>query len=522
MRKSKKLKKFLITIIVVIVVGGAGFYFFTKGPGDLGYDFAFAEKGGVVQEVSVTGRVQPSKSVDLAFEKTGKISRIYVDVGDRVYQGQTLIQYDNSDIKAQLDGAQANLKTQQAKLDELLVGTRKEEIQIKEIGVLNAETVVDDANQDLFNKMVDSFTKADDAVRNKVDQLFSNPRSDNPKLDFVYTDVSFKTSVENERVYIENLLSLWQESVSLLFASDDLINSSGSFRSNLNTVKLFLDKMALMVNSLTDTSTLSQTTIDGWKADISTARTNLNTAIVNLSSAEEGVRTAVSALSLAEKNLELANAGSTAEQIAAQEAQVEKASADIKNYEAQLSKTVLWSPIKGVVTKSDVNVGEIVSANTVVISIISDSNFEIEADIPEVDVAKLEVGDTALVTLDAYGDEVPFKAIIVSIDPAETLVEGVPSYKTTFQFAEGDSRIRSGMTANMDIITQEKNDVIVIPQRAVISKDGSKYVRVVDPMSESGEFVEVEVKTGLRGSFGNVEIIEGVNVGDKVVTFVKK
>ncbi|MBU1178742.1 efflux RND transporter periplasmic adaptor subunit, partial [Patescibacteria group bacterium] len=497
-------------------------YFFLKGEKELPYDFAIAERGSLTQEVSVTGRVQPSESVDLAFEKTGKLEGVYVKVGDGVYQGKILAQYDNSDIEAQLDGAKANLKVQQAILNELVVGTREEEIQIKEVGVQNAKTVVSDANQSLFDKMRDAYTKSDDAVRNKVDQLFSSPRSDNPKIDFSYINSSFKSSVEGDRVVIENLLLLWQVSSGRLSLSDNPLSLSGEFRENLNKVKLFLDDVAFMVNSLTETSSLSQTTIDGWKTDISTARTNLNTATVNLSSAEEEVRTAESALSLAEKNLNLSKAGSAVEQIDAQKAQVEKAEADIKNYEAQLTKTVLRSPIKGIVTKVDVNVGEIVSANSIVVSIILDANYEIEADIPEVDVAKLEIGDIAKITLDAYGDEVFFSAVIVAIDPAETFVEGVPSYKTTLQFEKEDSRIRSGMTANLDILTEKKEGVIVVPQRAVVIKDGHKFVRIVVSSAGSGEEIkEQEVKTGLRGSYGDIEILEGVNEGDKVITFMQ-
>jgi len=237
---------------------------------------------------------------------------------------------------------------------------------------------------------------------------------------------------------------------------------------------------------------------------------------------------------LAEQELELKKAGTMEEQIAAQEAQVDKARAEKDQYKAQLSKTIIYSPISGVVTKRNLEPGEIVSANTTVFSIISDVNFsapsssagkqggpasgwEIEADVPEVDIAKLEIGDIAKITLDAYGDEIFFSAVIVAIDPAETLVEGVPSYKTTLQFEKEDNRIRPGMTANLDIVTEKKDGVIVIPQRAVISKNGQKFVRVV-----SGEVTEErEVKTGLRGSYGDIEILEGIEEGDKVITFMK-
>ena len=135
---------------------------------------------------------------------------------------------------------------------------------------------------------------------------------------------------------------------------------------------------------------------------------------------------------------------------------------------------------------------------------------------PETDIAKIEVGNKARLTLDAYGPDVVFRAQVITIDPAETIIEGVTTYKTTLEFDSEDERIRSSMTANLDILTDERQNVIAIPQRAVVTKNGEKLVRVVyDSVIE-----EIQVKTGLIGRNGLVEITDGLNEGDKVVTFV--
>ena len=88
------------------------------------------------------------------------------------------------------------------------------------------------------------------------------------------------------------------------------------------------------------------------------------------------------------------------------------------------------------------------------------------------------------------------------------------TYKTTFQFVKENTGIKSGMTANIDILTANKENVIVIPQQAVITRDGEKFVKI---LADDGTIKEVEVETGLRGSDGNMEIISGINEGDKVV-----
>jgi len=211
-------------------------------------------------------------------------------------------------------------------------------------------------------------------------------------------------------------------------------------------------------------------------------------------------------------------AGTVTEQITAQEALVEDAEASVRNSRAKIAKTIIRSPIKGIVTKQDAKVGEIVSASAVIVSVISEANFEIEANIPEADIAKIKIGDAAKVTLDAYGSDVVFEAGVMNIEPAETIIEGIATYKTTLQFFEDDTRIKSGLTANIDILAGKKENVITIPLRSVITKNGDSIVRILkDRMIE-----EVRVETGLRGSYGNVEVIEGVNEGDEVILFIRE
>ncbi len=207
-------------------------------------------------------------------------------------------------------------------------------------------------------------------------------------------------------------------------------------------------------------------------------------------------------------------AGSTPEDIAAQEAQVEQAEGKVQLTRAQIGKTVLRSPIKGTVTKQDAKIGEIAAASTPLVSVISANHLEMEADIPEADIAKVKVGDSASVTLDAYGPEVIFEAKVIKIDPGETIIEGVATYHTTFEFLKDDNRVKPGMTANIDILTNKHENIIVIPQRAVTARNSERYV-LLD--KGNGKTEEKEVKVGLRGFDGNIEIVSGLQEGEKVI-----
>jgi len=573
----KFLKRPIVIVSLIILAGGivGGYAYFSRDNVPT-YDFIVVEKRELIQEVSVTGRVKPAKSVNLAFEKTGKVSLVYADIGKQVQTGQTLVQLEGAELAAELVRTQANvesarstleqyeaaLKSQQAKLEEIKSGTRPEELFVAQTkvdnaqkaladGMVNSDNVkrkadVDLANlyNDIPNIIQDAFAKADDAIHKQVDEIFDNDDT-NPQLTFLVGNMQRGIDIISQRQLMTQTFKDLQTIVKTL-PEDQQARSTAlqNTENKLAAIRDFLSKVLDVVNVALG---ISQNTINTYKANINTARTNINgeigdvntqqQAIVaqkttnenNIAVADAKINDAQNTLASAQAELALKQAGSTPEQISYQEAQIKQAEANIaaqgaqikqaqaavQNIQAQISKTIIRAPISGTVTKQDAKVGEIVSANTSIVSLISASQFEIEANVPEADIAKVSVGNTSLVTLDAYGRDVVFEAKVVAVDPAETIVDGVATYKVTFQFIKNDERVKSGMTANIDIKSASRENVIAIPQRAIIRKNGDQFVRIADGES----FKEVKVETGLRGSDGNIEIISGINEGDKVITF---
>jgi HlyD family secretion protein len=160
-----------------------------------------------------------------------------------------------------------------------------------------------------------------------------------------------------------------------------------------------------------------------------------------------------------------------------------------------------------------------VAAQSPVFSVISAGDFEVIANIPEVDIARVAVGNTARVTLDAYSQDEVFLATVSEIDPAERIIDGIATYQVTLTFNAEDPLIRSGMTANISIETTRKEDTVFIPERAIVNNDGKKTVRL---LNADQTITEKEVTTGLRGLLGTIEIISGLSGGETVVTFVKE
>lgn len=532
--------KKLISIIIVLGLIVAGCFYFTTEKKII-FNTIVAKRADIVQEVSVTGRVKSSESVDLAFEKNGKVAQVYVEVGDEVKIGQMLAILEKTDIlaqfqqaeagvenaKAQLTQYQAALEIQNAKLAELKKGAREEEIQGQEIKVANAEIVLENAKKNIVNTLQSAYTTVDDAIRNKADQFFSNPRSSNPQLLFAPNDTQLEIDIERERFLIEEMIKVWRLSLDQLTTESNLVSYAETAKKNFYQIRIFFDQASLAINNLSPSSTLLQSVIDIWKSNVSTARSNINIAINNITVSEEKLNTAKSNLNLEENNLILKNISATKEQLTEQEAQVKQAEANIlsqeaqikqaianaENHKAQIAKTVIYSPINGVVTKQEAKVGEIISANTSLVSIMSISQFEILANIPEADISKVKIGDIAKVTLDAYNNDMVFDVRVAKINPAEVFIEGIATYKVSFQFMKKNEKVKSGMTANIDILTEKRENVIVIPQRAIITKNGIKMVKILD-----GEIPkEIKIEVGLRGYDGNIEIISGLKEGDKIL-----
>ncbi len=547
-KKFFKKRKGTIIIFAIIIALVAVATFFLAREDEPVYNFIIAEKTDLVQEISATGRVKAVDDIDLAFEKSGRVSKIYVDIGDKAGKGDILIKLESAELYAELSQSKASVESAQAKLQqyeaglegekaelaELIKGTRQEEILIYESKVKNAEALYNSALENIIENLEDSYTKSDDSIRNKIDSMFSNPRSSDPQVTFPVNNSQLEIDIEWQRILVETILISWKDSLTRIENLDNLTENINTAKKNLDKIKSFLEDMALAVNELKVSANLSQTAIDGYKSNVYTARANINTAITNLTAAKEKLNTADTSLSVAENELAFKKAGGAPEQIAAKEADIKQAEANIISQKAEIKlkesavlvakaklyKNSLISPINGIITKQDARVGEIVSAHDIIVSVISESDFKIEVDIVEADIAHLKVGDKAKLTLDAYGDEIIFEAGVTKIDPAAILIEGVANYRTALLFAESDDRIKAGMTADLDIITAQKYNVICVPQRAIIYKsDGAKIVRILDA---NNEIEERSVETGISGDNRQIEILSGVEVGDKIITSIKK
>jgi HlyD family secretion protein len=509
-------KQIIIAATILVVFGGIFMVVRNQKPAVLAT--VTVERRDVSEIVSVTGSVKPAQSIALSFEKGGTISMVGADVGKTVEKGAVLVSLNNADLMAQRAQAVAQVASAQARLDALLAGASPEDIAFDETKLANANGSKDQAVLSVIDKIRSAQSSVSDAVYNTADQLFTNATSPNPQFNIQVTGNSqLAINLAFERLTLEQALSSWKDTVQKMNVTNDVRAEVLTAKKTLTQVASFFDHLAEALNQ-TQTGAVSQTMLNTYRSNIAAARANINAATTGLISAETSLQNAESAVSVAQGQLTLDKAGARSEDLAAQKATVAQMQAAVAVIDAQISKTVLRAPIAGVITKQDAKVGQIASPNSVLVSLNSVNQFQIEAYVPEADIAKVSVGNSADITLDAYGSAVVFQASVISVDPGETITDGVATYLVKFQFTKPDARIKSGMTANLDIHVGTHLDVLAVPGRTISSQKEGRFVSIVD---ENGSTTPQKVEIGLRGSDGFVEIVSGLSEGEKITASVQ-
>ncbi len=289
-------------------------------------------------------------------------------------------------------------------------------------------------------------------------------------------------------------------------------------QTNINTA---IASITTSQQTITSAKLANQTNINTAKATVFSAQSSLETVRENLTAVK---KTAASQLAQAEGQLETAKdqlalkkASPRQVDIALYQAQIEQSKAALALIQKQIADTILKAPIGGIITSVSSKMGEMAKASVSIITMMTQSGLQVEADVSEADIGKVSLADPATITLDAFMDEV-WKGKVVDIEPAETIIQGVVYYKVTIGFSQLVKKVKSGMTANVTIITDKRENVLAVPQRAIVEKNDKKYIRIL-----AGEsYREQQVETGLMGSEGEIEVISGLKEGDKVITFIKQ
>lgn len=518
-------------LLIVLAVAGVLilFFLFSRSSGsDSPFETVSVARGDLTHVVSVTGRVEPATRTELAFDTSGRVERIQAEVGVAVEQGETLLVLDSAVLRARLAAARAEVERAEAVRAELLAGSRSEDTAVVLASVERREIELLGAAKELAGIIERALVLTEDEIREQVDQLYESTQPGDAEFGITLTQGSTKYYIQADmtdtlrlNTYRNEVTERFEKWEALVALEDSfgLGERAQAVEEHLAYTQRFLGELAGIITDLEPDTTIEQSIYDNFKSDISGARVLVSGLLTELRTALEAYDVAKAGKAVADRELARSEASARSETIRIEDANIAKARATVSELTAELDRTFVIAPLAGIVTALEVEVGEVVSPGELVVSVMANDQFELTAFIPEADIAEVELGAQAEVTLDAFERSRVFTAEVIAIAPAETILDGVPTYETTLVFSGESSEVKSGMTAEIDILTSAVEGVLMVPGRSLILEDGQQKLRVV---VDETNYETQPVRVGLRGSNGMVEIREGVSEDEQIVLFVEE
>lgn len=233
----------------------------------------------------------------------------------------------------------------------------------------------------------------------------------------------------------------------------------------------------------------------------------------------------------AEKNYQLAlqkqvtatrNLSVSRAEISRAEAQVAQAQAALDRASEDLRNSTITSPMDGVVLSRDVEVGDAISSilvlgseATLVMTLGDTSSVYVRGKVDEADIGKVYLEQPARISVESFKDK-KFEGAVTKISPLGVEKDNVTSFEVRVSITNFAGELKANMTANAEIILEEKQDVLLLNENAILyDKDRNASVEIPDPAMPNGKR-KIPVKLGISNGV-KTEILEGLADGQQVV-----
>lgn len=371
------------------------------------------------------------------FQNRQNLSEVMANLETEPYQRQTL----NANIYG--TGSVAPIQTTvltwaaSGTVGDVLVGVGDQVMEDQLLMSLDPDSVTVDILQaeiDLIN------------TQNALDDLYDNWQSDlaQAKLDLLNAQENLE-DLQDERK-IMNYQRCTDERIQELEDELDQAEQIYNFRQNSDTLRA--------VNT-------AQANLDYCRADYTEEE---------IAEAELEVELGEARVARLQERVDVLAEGPDPDQVKILETQVAMA-------QSRLESPIIEAPFGGVVTVLNANHGDVVQPGIKAVQIDNLSKLYLDVQISEVDIPFVKVEQIAQLVFDAYFEDT-FEGEVVEIAPVGTAVQGVVEYTVRIEMMDSDDRIKPGMTAAVNIVVDQKEDVFVVPNDAIVSIDGQEHVFV--------------------------------------------
>lgn len=460
-----------------------------------------AEIGTVRETVSASGIVEAKQTAELAFPVVGTVRTVEVERGRSVKTGDVLVTLDTRSLAADKQEAMAALQKVLADREELLAGPTASSQSVTTETLASQKAALATTRENEAQKIKNAYRTllSSDLQAYAID---STTQAKAPTITGTYncdTDGTYRIVV-----YASAAQSGYSFTLSGL---------------ETGTYTAYTDQAGPLgtcgLTALFDSESRYSNT--EWIIEIPNARSA--TYIIHRNAYNLAVTQSESAIALAEQAVALAqatalnqNAPARAEVIARADAAITQAQARLNRIEVAIAERTLTAPFDGIITNLSILPGETVTTAPIV-TLLAENAFELVARIPEIDIGKLYRGQKVEMKFDTKPSDIQ-QGVISFVSPRSTQIDGVAYFEAVIQLTELPDWIRSGLHADIDIITQEVSDTTRIPKRFLTETEGDFRVYVYTP--EDGYTTSTPVEVVLVGNDGFVAIT-GIHKGDTLV-----
>lgn len=516
------MKKLIITVaIIVVLIGAVGWVVLSRGKN--GVDPSLAPKIEIVKlgdfrtTIRATGNLEPLIDVEVKSNVEGEVVKLHVNDGDPVEAGDILVELDPKIYQEEQKQAEADVKAAvaqqyQAELNILLKKERLDsDLTQKEAAVRSAKANLETTKAESLTRISSAETDIQ-ATKNSLDQdqislEQANISHEQAKLTLTEYETSLassKVSLDTAKSEYERNKSLFEEELVSKSTLEDAESRHASADSSYKNANKRVESQKQTIKSQERTVLARKTAIKTREAQLALQKLNLEHLKKTREKAEEEsqIRLDNAKTQLKELQSTIENEKLLTEQSkVSSDANLLRRQSSLKNQKERLDWTVIKSPMSGTVTQLEIEQGEIVtsgrsafSQSPPIMTIADLSKMVVKTFINEVDMERLEEGQSADIKIDAFQTK-RFKGQVYEISQSGQQQDNIISFEVMIEVDDTSGDIRPGMSADVDIITYEEKNVLLIPIDAVINKNSATVTAQVGKTSPFKVGKSVQMQT---------------------------
>lgn len=493
-----------VLLVVLLAAGGIGYRALASSRAAEAetVQTATITKGSLASTLSASGNTRSGQDATIAWQTSGTVEQVTLQPGDRVEMDQVLAALDPSSLSTELINARESLADAQQALEDLLNSRLQQAkaLQAVEDAQLALNILKATANEQSSQAQL-ALANAEDALtdaqknRQKMDYPHSSDQLviEKAETSYLLAKKAYNEALKEYNKYVDKPLTRPER----VQALNRLVAAKQAMNSALATWNWYLMGYSATEIAQADAElAVAQANLEKTQADYDSLKTGASQAEIALAEAT---------LADAQREWERVKDGPS-------QAELDAAQAAVDNVQAILDRDSLLAPFAGTITAVEIKAGDIVSAGDPAFRIDDLDSLYIDLQISEVDLASLQVGQKATLEFDAIADQT-YNGEVTEIGMIGSVSQGVVNYPVTVRITDADGSIRPGMTATVNIITAEANDVLMAPNKAIKTSGGQQSVVVLF----EGQQISVPVTVGLVGDSYSEIVSTQLREGDVLV-----